>query len=109
MAKLHILTLNWNGLSLLQDLRPSLKAAIEPLKDAVDVTWYVRDNGSTDGSFEYLESIDDIPTRVFSINHNRDAFATGVNNLWRSAQPEINTAPASVRANSRNKEPVSPP
>lgn len=82
--KLHIFTLNWNGLDKLKELIPSTLASIVNL----DCTWYVRDNGSTDGSLEYLETFPQI--KVLKIDHNRDNFSKGMNSLYDLAKPDDN-------------------
>jgi GT2 family glycosyltransferase len=89
MTVLHILTLNWNGIGIIGDLHKSLKPALDVLKD-IQTVWHVRDNGSTDGSLEYINTIKDIPTNILAAGHNRDSFAGGVNSLWCEAKPNDN-------------------
>ena len=93
MRKLHILTLTWNGLDKLQKLRPGLLQNIEKetkgkrptLSDAV---WYIRDNGSKDGTVEEVSKWPEV--KVFDIGHNRDSFSKGVNYLFEQANPDDN-------------------
>lgn len=81
MAKLHILTLNWNGLDKLKELIPSTLKSITNL----DCTWYIRDNGSIDGSIEFIEQFPEI--KLLKIEHNRDNFSKGMNSLFNLASP----------------------
>jgi GT2 family glycosyltransferase len=81
-VKLHILTLNWNGLKDLKELYPGLKASMEHFDDA---EWYVRDNGSKDGSVEWLK---ENKITLLDAGHNRDNFSQGTNSLWKVAKPK---------------------
>ncbi len=84
---IHILTLTWNGLNKLKRLKEGL------IKNAVangqPVRWYIRDNGSTDGTKEWLESWDDqwLEMEPLFAGHNRSNFAQGVNSLYLKANP----------------------
>lgn len=71
---LHILTLTWNGLSKLQDLKSGLEANLVGL----DYTWHIRDNGSKDGT---VEAIKDWNAKIYPMSHNKDNFAQGMNYL----------------------------
>ena len=82
MAKIHILTLNWNGLDKLKELIPSTLNSISNL----DATWYIRDNGSTDGSIEFIEQFPEI--KLLKVDHNRDNFSKGMNTLFSLASPD---------------------
>lgn len=79
--KLHVLTLNWNGLKDLKELYPGLKEAMEKFDDA---EWYVRDNGSRDGSVEWLK---ENKITLLEAGHNRDNFSQGTNSLFELAKP----------------------
>lgn len=81
---LKILTLNWNGLNNIKDLSDSLKPTIDKIGD---VEWYVRDNGSKDGSIEWLKEQSHI--NLFESGHNRDNFSQGVNSLYKLVNPKI--------------------
>ena len=78
--KVHILTLNWNGLHHLKALYPSL---LKVMGD-IDYIWYVRDNGSSDGSVAWLNNKDKI--KIQEINHNRASFSNGMNSLYEEIQ-----------------------
>jgi len=78
--KIHALTLNWNGRDKLEKLGPGLKTNFEGL----DAEWYVRDNGSKDGSLDWLKAFG---ATTLEVGHNRDSFAKGVNSLFELANP----------------------
>ena len=79
---IHILTLTWNGLDKLKKLKPSLERVVIPFGQPVK--WYIRDNGSTDGTVEWLESYRSnwIDMEPMYVDHNRDNFAQCVNSLF---------------------------
>lgn len=97
---IHVLTLTWNGLDKLKRLAPTLESACEDLGH--DVRWYVRDNGSKDGTQQWLEERYPKGVRVtlskncahcfglrtMFVDHNRDNFAQGVNSLSEMANPQ---------------------
>jgi GT2 family glycosyltransferase len=85
---IHIVTLNWNGLEKLQELYASLLPAVEKMA-IVDHgwKWYVRDNGSTDGSKEWLAELPNV--ELLSVDHNRDTFAQGMNSLFALVRESI--------------------
>jgi GT2 family glycosyltransferase len=78
---LYVYTLNWNGLDKLQRLSPTLSKNLEGL----DYQWWVRDNGSTDGSKDYIKSN---IKHYLDVNHNRDNFSVGMNSLFESSKPD---------------------
>jgi len=80
---LKILTLNWNGLNNLKELSDSLLPSINKIGN---VEWYVRDNGSKDGSVEWIK--DQKHIELFSAGHNRDNFSQGINSLYRLSNPK---------------------
>ena len=53
MKNVSIIILTWNGLSYTRQCLTSLKDTLTP-----EATVYVVDNGSTDGTLEYLDTID---------------------------------------------------
>lgn len=79
---IHILTLNWNGLSKLQALGPSLAKGIKNF----NAVWHVRDNGSQDGSLSWLKKFKEVDTNVLSVDHNRSNFSQGMNSLISLAE-----------------------
>lgn len=103
MAIIYIITLNWNGKDKLQNLWPSLYSNINFTKK--EAIWYIRDNGSKDGSVEWINKdlirereVDrilgdsfstKIPVVVKEINHNRDNFAQGMNSLFEDFKDKI--------------------
>lgn len=80
---LHIFTLNWNGGDkIINNINPLLHNFT---KFNMDHHWYIRDNGSTDGSIDKIKSnryFDDTNTTIYDIGHNRDNFAQGMNFLY---------------------------
>ena len=78
---IHVLTLTWNGLDHLLNLTPGLWASLG--ETGHDAMWYVRDNGSTDGTIKYLHAWNDsLDIEVLKVGHNRQNFAQGVNSLY---------------------------
>lgn len=94
MKKLWIWTLSWNGVDKLKQLRSGLNANLAKLTynngqlkpEWEFPEWFVRDNGSKDGTvgelncWKFLSDSPFAPT-VFEIKHNRDNFAQGMNDL----------------------------
>ncbi len=80
---LHVLCLNWNGEALLKKMVPSLRRNLGALD--MESRIYVRDNGSTDGSLDFLakENINVLP-----VEHNDGSFSEGVNSLVELASPK---------------------
>ena len=84
---IHILTLTWDGLDKLKKLNDTLRVASISLNQPV--RWYIRDNGSKDGTVEWLKSYRDLfDVESMFVNHNRDNFAQGVNSLFEIAKPQ---------------------
>src|SRR6266705_6396638 len=90
MSKLFIFTLSWNGLSLLENLKPMLEANLDNLHNYsyVDSYWYIRDNGSKDNTVKEVNDWDRV--KVFDIGHNKHNFAQGINYLFDQASPDDN-------------------
>ena len=87
---LVILTLNWNGKDKLIKLKDGLFNNLAILKkEGIDSTWYIKDNGSKDGSIEEINSWN-CSVKLYEIGHNRDNFAEGVNYLFDKANPDDN-------------------
>ena len=87
---IHVLTLNWNGLDKLSRLKAGLIKNLNQTDQKW--AWYIRDNGSTDGSVEWLDAIngktpEGNKIEVIKMGHNRDNFAEGVNSLFEAAEP----------------------
>lgn len=57
--KLSIITATWNAMEVLPRLVESLRQ-----QDDKDFEWIVADGASTDGTFEYLQTIDDLDIKV---------------------------------------------
>lgn len=60
--------------------------------------WFIRDNGSTDGSVEEISQWKNV--RVLNVNHNRDNFAQGVNSLVELATEHMLNETACKEINS---------
>lgn len=82
---IHIITLTWNGLDKLKRLSGTLEEACSKLDQ--DVCWYVRDNGSNDGTVEWFQKYNGVALKPLLVGHNRDNFAQGVNSLVEIANP----------------------
>jgi len=80
---IKIFTLHWNAKPLLERLYVSLLPALKGL----DYCWYIKDNGSNDGSKEFLESIKSNNIVPYYTGHNRHNFAEGMNILFDLARP----------------------
>lgn len=80
MNHLHILTLNWNGLTKISKLKESLM----PSLDSIKYTWHIRDNGSTDASVEEINKWSSADKNIIChpLNHNNNNFSEGVNELF---------------------------
>ncbi len=83
MSKLIIMTLHWNQKEKLERLYKTLIPAVETF----DFKWFVKDNGSKDGSVEYLKSIQSDKVDVLFCGHNTDSFSSGMNILFERAKP----------------------
>lgn len=81
---LKILTLNWNGKDKLERLYQSLIGCL----GEVDYEWHIKDNGSEDGSYEYIDSLKNKNINVIRYPHNKDNFAQGCNFLFKQCSPK---------------------
>lgn len=84
MQKLYIFTLHWNEKEKIERLYKSLIPSIEMF----NWKWFIKENGSNDGSIEYLSSIKNDNIEILFCGHNRDSFSTGMNKLFELAKPE---------------------
>jgi len=84
MSKLHILTLSWFGKDKLDKLGPSLIKSI----NNIDYKWYIKENGSLDGSIELINSWNNPNIIGIDYPHNRDTFSQGCNFLFKEANPQ---------------------
>lgn len=84
MNKLHIFTLHWNNIDKLKKLYNTLIPSLKGL----DYIWHIKDNGSTDGSVEYIKSILSDNIKCYFINHNRHSFSEGMNILFEKCNAE---------------------
>lgn len=82
---LHVLTLTWNGL----DKIKSLAANLLPNDN---ITWHIRDNGSKDGSKEFLIALSKQYSNIIPhfIANNLSTFAEGMNYLYKSLDNDQN-------------------
>lgn len=81
---IYVMTLNWNGLDKLKKLKDGLIRNLNNIKLDYDACWCIRDNGSKDGSIEWINEIKksgNVATLPLFVDHNRDNFAKGVNSL----------------------------
>lgn len=72
---LKILTLSWNGKDKLQKLYPSLINSL----NGIDYKWVIKDNASSDGSVDYIKSLENKNIDIIEYQHNQDSFSLGVN------------------------------
>ncbi|MDP2685293.1 MAG: glycosyltransferase [bacterium] len=78
---IYVLTLTWNGLDKLQRLKDGLIKNLTHCNQSA--VWCIRDNGSVDGTKEWLESWDEtVGLDTLLVDHNRANFAQGVNSLF---------------------------
>lgn len=88
---IHVLTLTWNGLDKLRRLKDGLVRNL--MFTGHPAKWYIRDNGSTDGTKKWLEDWDkwndDLNMEPMFVDHNRDNFAQCVNSLLYTATPKL--------------------
>ncbi|KKN72154.1 hypothetical protein LCGC14_0413660 [marine sediment metagenome] len=92
---IYVLTLTWNGLDSLKKLKGGLIRNLNNVDTDYDAVWCVRDNGSTDGTAEWLNEIrkyGNVATLPLLIDHNRDNFAQGVNSLANMVYDEYDYA-----------------
>ncbi len=78
---LHILTLNWNGKTKLEELSNSIDQINMP-----EYIWHIKDNGSTDDSLDFIKTIKNV--NLIETGHNNDNFAAGCNILYNQASPD---------------------
>lgn len=76
MPKVTIVTLNYNGLSVIKNC----VASIQKHCSSVDWEWFIAENGSTDGSYEYLSSLKDPRIRTLK-KANKGNFSSMNNDL----------------------------
>ena len=82
MRKIFILTLSWNGL----DKLTALKKTLIPCLDNLDWEWIIKDNGSTDGTFEVTSKWDP-KIKVINYPNNLQNFSAGTNYCLNYANP----------------------
>ena len=78
--KIHVYTLCWNEMDI-------LPFCVDYWKSLGDVEVFVMDNGSTDGSVEYLKQFDWIHVIHFESNGFNDAVHKEIkNNIWKTSR-----------------------
>jgi GT2 family glycosyltransferase len=82
MRRIFILTLSWNGLTKLT----SLKNTLIPCLDNLDWQWIIKDNGSTDNTFE-IASKWHPKIKVINYPNNIQNFSAGTNYCLNYANP----------------------
>lgn len=80
--KINILTLSWDGLHLLKKLKPGLEKNLSNF----NYKWFIRDNGSKDGTGPEVKNWDNV--ELLEAGHNRASFSEGVNSLFDLAEPK---------------------
>jgi len=80
---LHLLTLTYNRLDLLKQLKDGLYNNLNELN--IPYKWYIRSNGCKDNTAEEVAKWKDV--EVLKSNHNLDNFAKCVNSLVKLANP----------------------
>jgi O-antigen biosynthesis protein len=85
---ISVLTLTWNGIDNLIKVADSLVQIAHNFNG--DLHWYIRDNGSKDGTVDRISEMGDGGTFIttYDIGHNRDSFAKCVNFLFKEANPQ---------------------
>ncbi len=81
---LNIFTLNWQAKQKIHELHESLQKSLEGL----EYRWFIKDNASTDGSIEEIESWQDPNVVLFKYPHNKDNYSQGMNYLLYQANPK---------------------
>lgn len=83
MNRLFLFTLTWNRLPMLATLNASVRPALEGL----NWFWYVKDNGSKDGTVDEVKQWGErvIP---YAYPNNRQSFSEGMNYLFANAKPD---------------------
>lgn len=80
---LHILTLHWNKLDSLIRLKDSLIPSLQK----IDYKWHIKDNNSSDGSYEAALCWDNKNTIYHQYPNNNQTFSQGCNYLFDLANP----------------------
>lgn len=75
---LYILTLTWQG----KDKIITLKNSLLPALDGIEYTWAIKDNGSTDGTIEEIESWSNPNIKLFDYHNNLQNYSEGNNWLF---------------------------
>ena len=86
MPRLHIFTLSWEALPLLQQLKESLL----PTLKGINYSWHIKDNGSTDGTALVLDEWSKSNNSIFAHAYpdNKQTFSEGMNWLYQKAKPK---------------------
>lgn len=82
---LYILTLTWNHLDKLSKLKDSLLPALE----GIDYTWIIKDNASSDKTYEEASAWGD-RVNVVKYKDNLQNFSQGMNYIFNVASPADN-------------------
>lgn len=86
MDKIIIITLNWNGKDKISKLKQSLLPALSNL----EYEWFIKDNGSIDGSVEEIRNWNDIKVNLIPYPNNNQNYSQGMNFLFKEASPKDN-------------------
>ncbi len=81
---LKILTLSWQGNNKLARLYPTFLNALND----IDYEWWIKDNGSTDGSIVMANEWHNDRVHMIAHPNNVDSFALGCNRLFSWCEPQ---------------------
>jgi GT2 family glycosyltransferase len=82
--KLIILTLHWNK----KDSIVRLKDSLIPSLTGIDYQWHIRDNNSSDGSYEEMSKWNNENIHITKYDTNNETFSQGMNYLFDFAKPK---------------------
>lgn len=94
---INVLTLTWNGVDKLRRLKDGLFRNLEATGE--DYHIYIRDNGSKDDTVKELEVWPN--TTVIQMDHNRDNFSQGMNNLANEALANLQIIDQNIKLKAR--------
>lgn len=81
---LHIFTLTWQGKDKISKLMPTLLSNL----NGIDYTWWIKDNGSSDGTIDLINQWNNPNIKIIATGHNRDTFSLGINKCFNEASPK---------------------
>lgn len=82
------ITLAWNNKQLLNNLYPTLKAALK--ETGIESFWLIRDNNSEDGTEQLVNSWNDPDfVQYYKADNNKSSFSAGNNFLVKKAEEDL--------------------